>query len=82
MNTSSSNHTETTRMALNADQQRIHNMENAAIEASLACETRSVVERIRPINTIYAYIPKQEKFKVYLTYLISQTFQNIRQLRV
>ncbi|KAG2202818.1 hypothetical protein INT45_001531, partial [Circinella minor] len=63
MSSSSNNHTESTRMAFNADQQRIHNMENAAIEASLACETHSVVERIRPVNTIYAYIPKQEKFK-------------------
>ncbi|KAG2211038.1 hypothetical protein INT45_013577 [Circinella minor] len=63
MSSSSSNHTESTRMAFNANQQRIHNMENAAIEASLACETRSIVERIRPVNTIYAYIPKQEKFK-------------------
>ncbi|KAG2209610.1 hypothetical protein INT45_007237 [Circinella minor] len=63
MSSSSNSHTESTRMAFNADQQRIHNMENAAIEASLACETRSIVERIRPVNTIYAYIPKQEKFK-------------------
>ncbi|CAO3631945.1 unnamed protein product [Mucor hiemalis] len=45
------------------NEQLAHNMENAAIEAALACETRAVLEQTRPRNTIYAYIPRQEKFK-------------------
>lgn len=55
---------ESSRMASNVDQQYIYNMENAAMEARLAYETRSIVENIRPVNTIYAYLPKQAKFKV------------------
>lgn len=54
------NNAESSRMA----NQHTHDMANAAIEASLACQTRALVENIRPVNTNYAYLPKQEKFKV------------------
>jgi len=62
---SRSYHAESSRMASSMDQQHQFNMENAAAEASLAYETRDVVEKIRPRNTIYAYLPKQKKFQVH-----------------
>lgn len=52
--------------ATTVKQQHIYNQKNAAIEASLTYETRSVVETIRPVNTVYAYIPTQNKFKVHI----------------
>lgn len=45
-------------------QQSDHNRANAAAEASIAYETRALVEDIRPKNTIYAYLPKQAKYTV------------------
>lgn len=66
MNNLSLNQAESSRMAASMmDPQNRYNMENASIEASLAYETRNVVENIRPVNTIYAYLPKQKKFKVH-----------------
>ncbi|KAI8638886.1 hypothetical protein BD408DRAFT_422411 [Parasitella parasitica] len=62
-NNTSNNQTESSGMVSSMDQQIRYNMENAAVEASLAYETRSVVEGVRPVNTIHAYVPKQEKFK-------------------
>ena len=59
------NKAESSRTALSTNQQNQRNMENSAIEASLAYKTRAVVEDVRPRNTAYAYAPKQEKFKVY-----------------
>jgi hypothetical protein len=75
MNTSanlSNNQAESSRMASNMNQQLRFNMENAAVEASLAYETRGVVESIRPVNTINAYLPKQAKFRVCNTKLCSK----------
>ncbi|CEP16211.1 hypothetical protein, partial, partial [Parasitella parasitica] len=65
MNSSSnsSGNSSNNQTAINVNQQHIYNQENAAIEASLAYETRTVVETIRPVNTVYAYLPKQNKFK-------------------
>ena len=61
---SNTNRAESSNMASNIDQQSNYNRENAAIEASIACETRQAAERSRPSNTNFAYLPKQAKFKV------------------
>ena len=61
---SNTNRAESSNMASSIDQQSNYNRENAAIEASIACETRHVIERSQPRYTNVAYLPKQAKFKV------------------
>lgn len=51
------NQAESSRTALSTNQQNQRNMENSAIEASLAYETRAVVEDVRPRNTCLCLCP-------------------------